>query len=82
MTGWIKTEQVLEQLKTKAQMEQLLESFKLNLCCLASDIDSGLMQYDKEALQFLNHELLSMANRAALVLDGSIQGTGTVWECN
>ncbi len=82
MTAWIKKDQVLDQLKTKARMQQLLDGFNLSLCGLASDIDSGLMQYDKEALQLLNQELLSIANRAALVLDGAVQGTGTVWECN
>jgi len=82
MTVWIKKDQVLEQLKTKARMQQVLDGFNLSLCGLASDIDSGLMQYDKEALQLLNQELLSIANRAALVLDGKVQGTGTVWECN
>lgn len=82
MTRWIKTEQVLEQLKTKARMQQVLDGFNLSLCGLASDIDSGLLQYDKEALQLLNQELLSIANRAALVLDGAVQGSGTVWECN
>lgn len=78
----MKKDQILEQLKTKARMQQVLDGFNLSLCGLASDIDSGLLQYDKEALQLLNQELLSIANRAALVLDGTVKGTGTVWECN
>lgn len=82
MTMWVKKEQVLDQLKTKAQVQQVLDDLKHGLCGLASDIDSGLMQYDKEALEHLSEELLNIANRASLVLDGTVKGVGTVWECH